>query len=644
MATSSKVTSPSWKIAGAAVLITVLVSLIWRLQRDRPEHRPSQIAHGHSPSPGAASQSGTTLVAGRRIALEDLRQGRFGRAFEFYAGLPAGDWLADDCSVLGSSLLERDRVGLGRAALEAARRIDVTHRPSFDALGAFEHKQAATTGKELARRQQAVRRVQPLRALRGGPPLGLMVLALARYATCLQEEEEFLDRLGTLNFSLLPQVDTPHSAIKLTARLLLETGRAREARDLLDPLLKTGAADSATGGPRAPDREAAWLLSRAALALGAHEAADAMLALAGGFGNTAAGAVEPSPFVGSRRCGECHRSIYQAQQRQSRHALTLRFGTDLKEVALPPGPVADQAIAGITHTLKRQSNGAIELESRDESRVFRAIVDYAVGSGRHGMTMLASGDDGIERELRISYFGLDATWGQTKGIEFAPQHAGDLAGVALGQKQVNQCLSCHTTWYRSAGTALAAARPPEGEDRGIGCERCHGPGLNHTTAAETGFAEMAITLTSKTPLRAQLDSCVECHSADGTVPPTDPEFTRFQGTTFLWSRCFTANQDRFACTTCHSPHAALETDTARYDAKCLGCHAGALAGMPPAFTKSVDGLMPKRGNVCPINAAKNCTACHMPKVEDPSRHARFTDHHIRAQGKAARPGDAKSRR
>ncbi len=129
-------------------------------------------------------------------------------------------------------------------------------------------------------------------------------------------------------------------------------------------------------------------------------------------------------------------------------------------------------------------------------------------------------------------------------------------------------------------------------------------------------------LGKKTPARAQLNSCAECHSEDGTVPPSDPEFTRFQGTTFLYSRCFIANPDRFACTNCHDPHAALETNSTRYEAKCLGCHAP-VPHPAPAPAAAV------RGKACPVNASANCVSCHMPKVEDPSRNARFTDHHIR---------------
>jgi predicted CXXCH cytochrome family protein len=622
-----------WVAVGTAILVMAVGVAVWL--RMPPAHSVNV--------PALASPSGPTGAVRAWDASEALRAGRFDEALGFYRDLPATDWRSDDCLALGSALLERDRVGLGRAALEAARRIDPKDRASFDALYDFEHEQAATTGPELLRRQAAVRRVEPLRSIPGGPPLGLLVLALARYAAAGDQEDEFLDRLGSRDSPLLERTRTPGDAINMIARLLLETGRASEARDLLEPGVNTRSQMASTVHSLELQKEAAWLMSRAALQLGAHDTADAMLKLAGNPGKSVAAGIEPSPFVGSRRCGECHRSIYRAQQGETGHAETLRFGTDLKDVPLPQGSIADQAVAGITHSFKRENDQRIELESRDEWRAFRAVVDYAVGSGRHGITMLASDHDGIEHELRISYFGLDGTWGQTKGIEFAPQHAADLIGLRLGPDHVNHCLSCHSTWFRSIAPMHAGVRPPEAEDRGIGCERCHGPGLNHVKAAETGFAELAIALTVRTPPRAQLDSCVECHKADGTVPPSDPEFTRFHGTTFLWSRCFLARSDSFSCTTCHDPHAALETDSTRYEAICLRCHAARNRGEPgaEAGTTLAQGLITPAGAACPVNPNADCISCHMPKVSDPSRHARFTDHHIRAHGRSSPRGDCR---
>ena len=128
---------------------------------------------------------------------------------------------------------------------------------------------------------------------------------------------------------------------------------------------------------------------------------------------------------------------------------------------LPADPVPDPVIPSITHSFSRKSDNRIELESRDPDRVFRAIVEYAVGSGRHGITMLAKDEEGIDRELRISYFGQDQSWGQTKGIDFAPRDAGDHIGMGLGRKALNHCLSCHTTWFRSVGPARSALEGPK---------------------------------------------------------------------------------------------------------------------------------------------------------------------------------------
>jgi hypothetical protein len=424
-------------------------------------------------------------------------------------------------------------------------------------------------------------------------------------------------------------VNTTDGAIKLIARLLLETGRTTEAEQLLGPLIGNGFEESSAPAPAHADPEAAWLLSRTALQLDQYERADRMLALAGDFGTTPAALPEPGPFVGSRRCGECHRRIYREQQRESRHAQTLRFGTGLKDVPIPANPVPDPVIQSISHSFSRKSDDRIELETRSLDRVFRAIVLYAVGSGRHGITMLARDEGGIDRELRVSYFGQDQSWGQTKGIDFAPRDAGDHIGIGLGRKTLNHCLSCHTTWFRSVAPGSSGARSPEGQDHGIGCERCHGPGASHGRAVEAGFPELAIALSAKTPLQLRLKSCVECHGADGSIQPGDPEFTRAQGTTFLFSRCFTAGKDQISCTTCHDPHRALDRATKHYDANCLKCHSDKRAPDSPAQAGATVERMLGQAQTCPVNPKDNCISCHMPKVEEPTRRSRFTDHHIR---------------
>ncbi len=561
-----------------------------------------------------------------------MRDGRFGDAFEFYRSIPDAQWRVDDCFELSKVLLARDRLALGWAALEAARRIDPKDQASIRALDSLRGKLTLAAGSERSHLHEAASRVELLGLIANGPPLGLFVLGLARYAKDAGQEDEFLDRLDGRDHGLIRSVETTARAINLTGRLLLETARTAEAVKLLDPLVGNALAEPAAPEPQAPDAEAAWLLSRAALQLDEHEKADRLLALARGFGTTRAALPEPSPFVGSRRCGECHPRIYREQQGGSRHAQTLRFGADLKEVPLPAAPVPDPVIPSISHSFARKSDDRIELETHSENRVFRAIVEYAVGSGRHGITMLAKDEEGLDRELRISYFGLDQSWGETKGIDFAPRDAGDHIGIGLGRKTVKHCLSCHTTWFRSVGPAPLGVPGPERADRGIGCERCHGPGLNHSKSAESGFAEMAIELTARTPSQERVKSCAECHAADGSIKPSDPEFTRAQGTTFLFSRCFISSGDRIGCTTCHDPHRAVDTVTSNYEPKCLSCHGESSAAALATHTAGKTDVQSKR---CPVNPKNNCISCHMPRVEDPKRRSRFTDHHIRVHRELA---------
>ena len=121
------------------------------------------------------------------------------------------------------------------------------------------------------------------------------------------------------------------------------------------------------------------------------------------------------------------------------------------------------------------------------------------------------------------------------------------------------------------------------------------------------------------------------------MPPTArssraiPEFTRAQGTTFLFSRCFTASKDRFGCTTCHDPHRSVDTACSHYEAKCLSCHSLPTASASPRRSSAAEheSAAARMARSCPVNPTGNCISCHMPKVEDPSRRSRFTDHHIR---------------
>ena len=108
--------------------------------------------------------------------------------------------------------------------------------------------------------------------------------------------------------------------------------------------------------------------------------------------------------------------------------------------------------------------------------------------------------------------------------------------------------------------------------------------------------------------------CGRCHRTWSQIAMNGPRGVlnvRFQPYRLANSKCYDTSDTRIRCSACHDPHSPLESNAASYDAKCGACHSAA------AHTKT-----------CRV-AKQNCASCHMPKIELPGAHARFTDHQIR---------------
>ena len=167
----------------------------------------------------------------------------------------------------------------------------------------------------------------------------------------------------------------PREARLLLARSLLETDRPEQAEQPLERILESG-----------PDAEGLWLLSRALLREGktteARAALDQSLKLKPGDPLAA----QPAPYLGAARCRPCHPREFQSQQR-SHHALTIRFGRDLMALPWPDKPVADTDNPGATQTVVRTPD-KVEIETKVESQLFSAVVEYAMGSNHHGRSFV----------------------------------------------------------------------------------------------------------------------------------------------------------------------------------------------------------------------------------------------------------------
>jgi tetratricopeptide (TPR) repeat protein len=407
---------------------------------------------------------------------------------------------------------------------------------------------------------------------------------------------------------------------KLLARNLLRLGRPAEARIPLEAMLTGSGAP--TPGEKS-DPEAYWLLSRAYLQEGRIPDAANALARSGSYGAANRMKPEPSPFVGSAVCAPCHRPQDRAYQ-GTRHTRSFHHGPGLLDLPLPDRPLADPDDPKVTHTIARKDQ-KIEVQTRAADRVFQTVVTYAFGTRERSVTMIGRDEEKNDRALRLShYHSADGSgWGRTSGDVGHSETIEDIRGQKIDVRDgVVKCLYCHTTRSRDYRDPPPEGGPgPEAADSGIGCERCHGPGGNHVAAIKHDFTDRAIVNVSGAPAAMINAQCADCHivglPSQIKSAPEDPKYVRSTGVTMTVSRCYTESNGGMSCLTCHDPHREAEHAAAFYEAKCLSCHSRQAAA--PVG----------RGAICPVNPAKDCLGCHMPKVPVPALHTTLTDHYIR---------------
>jgi len=324
---------------------------------------------------------------------------------------------------------------------------------------------------------------------------------------------------------------------------------------------------------------------------------------------------QESTYAGSRSCLSCHGEIYKAQE-ASHHARSLRHPVDVAEITSRlPFELFDR-VSGAKLLLQRKSENEIELVVRKEEAEDRITFGWAFGSGSQGITPMGRRSNGEFAESRISWYrsldGFDLTTGAGK---HNPQTATESLGRTLPEEEIQKCFGCHTTGSAAGQPGLA------GNEMGVRCERCHGPGLEHIRAMQSAnTTDKKIFHPASLDGFGQAQTCGVCHGR----PPMDTEFQtirfiqetpnsiRFPSQRLVLSRCFNESEDGLRCTSCHDPHTNASEHRAASERTCLGCH-----------QKGAQGL----ANLCPV-AKSGCASCHMSK-ERVMAHSVFTDHWIR---------------
>jgi hypothetical protein len=339
--------------------------------------------------------------------------------------------------------------------------------------------------------------------------------------------------------------------------------------------------------------------------------------------DTATPALEEARIVGNEACADCHAAEVKSHNATG-HAHTLHtMNQESLGKQAPPGG----RIPG-TDIVLTPTNGRYLINTVGDKEDPMHL-NFALGSGKTGMTYVALMSDGSLLELRKSYFPSAKKWYLTPGHD-KKQTSG--LGEVYNSDVAQQCILCHATALPGHVRELKPSL------FGVGCESCHGPGSSHVDSMR---AANALDGTKHAPSGTKLymekmnswsgtqvnELCGQCHRAPQAVNTQTKQANmtnRFQPYGLMISRCFKESGGKVSCVTCHNPHDNASTDLKSYEAACLKCHAS--PGSEHIALK--DAVAAK---ACPVSPKSGCIPCHMPSrkvFSDTSLPTRMADHKI----------------
>lgn len=327
-------------------------------------------------------------------------------------------------------------------------------------------------------------------------------------------------------------------------------------------------------------------------------------------------------YAGSAECARCHAGkAADYQNTAMAHAATTAVDSEI----LKQHSLLELRLGQYSYQVQT-ADGKNILKVSDEKSSLSETLLWAIGVGHMGQTYLYE-QNGSFYESHLSFYSvpqaLDITPGQPRSL---PQALDDAAGRRMSPDETHRCFACHTTASTSKGEFDTAHLFP-----GVTCEACHGPGASHVALAKSGDVAPGLILNPAHLNRVDsVDFCGACHRTwedvvIGGLTGVGVFNVRFAPYRLENSKCWKKGDERITCVACHDPHQPLVRDDASYDSRCLACH---------NRTASQKRTAAHPGAPCPVSTA-NCVSCHMPAVEPPNLHSKFTDHWIRIVRKGA---------
>ena len=313
-------------------------------------------------------------------------------------------------------------------------------------------------------------------------------------------------------------------------------------------------------------------------------------------------------YVGSEACKSCHLTQYNGWKKSR-----------MANVLLDPKERPEAVVGDFTHS--------------DPVRTFTLDEVAFTYGGRFKQRYFAKrGDD---------YFPLPAQWdvAKKKWLPYHVEAGTDWWVPFYGPTNFDRptgptCDGCHSVNYD--------VHTKQVTEWNVGCEKCHGPGSAHVAHA----TKTNIVNPSKLDFVRANDVCIQCHSQgrplknpiegkyfdwpvgftagdrladywqlEETKPGTSNFFqyadltshkNRMQGNDFVQSNMY---HRELRCFDCHDVHSsAVSNLPVSGNALCLGCH----NKQNPAGLR---GTVSEHTHHSPKSAGSQCTACHMPRIE-----------------------------
>lgn len=354
-------------------------------------------------------------------------------------------------------------------------------------------------------------------------------------------------------------------------------------------------------------------------------------------------------YVGSKKCAECHREIYDtyfSQHPMGSSIDPLEFGNG--ETVVPTTATVKSGTREYHVFLK--PNGRLahaESMSDSEGEIYRhsVEVDFAVGSGTRGYSYVIE-NNGCLYQSSLTWYSHGERWDLSPGYQ-SDSHPG------FSRRITEDCIFCHSGQSNRVTRSRDRFNKPIFMEASIGCEKCHGPGDAHCQqhlSGQVGSADSIVNPAKLSPTRRD-SVCYQCHlhgedrilrrgrssfdfrpgdllsdvwvvlTQDRSESEKSSHFEAVsQAEQMVTSACYKKSDGSLGCISCHSPH-STPTKSQRVDfyrGKCTECHGG----------EQSECSQPRRERLLE-SPNDSCIRCHMPKAPASDvPHTAQTDHRV----------------